>query len=373
MSYAHSAGSGTPPSDSPSHSQTDESLPPAEEVGELGVHRLKRLWYKTRLNKCGKLEERLRQEEWRTDVALMNLLGLGLDQCLGFLYGGQPTFSEFEHWVLRKNPSGLSKTRIRDINRVLGDYQAGSCSQPLDAREILEGPLCGDAPKFLSESQVAFWRENGYLVVEDVLDKAQCQASVDVIYRFLQKSPDRPETWYNAHQGQQNIMVQLFRDPVLDANRSSEKMRQAFADIWGTESLQCSIDRAGFNPPETPQYQFFGTRLHWDVDFSRAPELRTQGLIYLTDVAENQGAFHCAPGFHRHMTNWMAQLPPGADPNQQDLSHLKLKYVAAPAGSLIIWHHYLPHGASPNRAATPRVVQYLNMTPLPCAEATLRK
>ncbi|WLQ13935.1 phytanoyl-CoA dioxygenase family protein [Hahella aquimaris] len=372
MSYAHNNGSEAALSHSSSQTLMCETLPPAEEVGELGVHRLKRLWHKTRLNKDGKLEERLRQEEWRTDVALMNLLGVGLDQCLGFLYGDQPSFAEFERWVLKHNPGGLSNARIDDINRVLGGHQAGTYTQRLDDKDILEGPQCGDAPQFLSESQVAFWRENGYLVVEGALDKKQCQASVDVIYRFLQKSPDRPETWYRTHQAQQNIMVQLFRDPVLDANRSSEKMRQAYADIWGTESLQCSIDRAGFNPPETPHYQFFGTRLHWDVDFSRAPELRTQGLIYLTDVAENQGAFHCAPGFHRQMRDWMAQLPPGADPNQQDLSHLKLKYVAAPAGSLIIWHHYLPHGASPNRAATPRVVQYLNMTPLPCAEATLR-
>ena len=30
---------------------------------------------------------------------------------------------------------------------------------------------------------------------------------------------------------------------------------------------------------------------------------------------------------------------------------------------LIIWHHALPHGSSPNHATQPRVVQYIKMTP----------
>ncbi len=33
------------------------------------------------------------------------------------------------------------------------------------------------------------------------------------------------------------------------------------------------------------------------------------------------------------------------------------------AGDLVIWHQALPHGASPNRANRPRVVQYINMFP----------
>jgi ectoine hydroxylase-related dioxygenase (phytanoyl-CoA dioxygenase family) len=37
--------------------------------------------------------------------------------------------------------------------------------------------------------------------------------------------------------------------------------------------------------------------------------------------------------------------------------------IAGRAGDLIIWHHALPHGSSPNRAKVPRVVQYLKMMP----------
>jgi ectoine hydroxylase-related dioxygenase (phytanoyl-CoA dioxygenase family) len=37
--------------------------------------------------------------------------------------------------------------------------------------------------------------------------------------------------------------------------------------------------------------------------------------------------------------------------------------TAGSAGDLIVWHQALPHGATPNLATLPRVVQYLNMFP----------
>jgi ectoine hydroxylase-related dioxygenase (phytanoyl-CoA dioxygenase family) len=37
--------------------------------------------------------------------------------------------------------------------------------------------------------------------------------------------------------------------------------------------------------------------------------------------------------------------------------------IPGDAGDLIIWHHALPHAATPNHGSAPRVVQYLNMFP----------
>jgi ectoine hydroxylase-related dioxygenase (phytanoyl-CoA dioxygenase family) len=88
-----------------------------------------------------------------------------------------------------------------------------------------------------------------------------------------------------------------------------------------------------------------------------------QGILYLTDTAEDQGAFTCVPGFHRRLEGWLKGLPPGADPRQQDLYGLGPKPIAAKGGSLIIWHHALPHGSSPNRSTRPRMAQYINMRP----------
>jgi hypothetical protein len=321
----------------------------SQQVGALGIRYLKRLWHKAQLQKVGQLDPDINAKEWQADRMLMDLVGVGLGECLGFLYSEAETFDMFEQWLLESNDGGIDARRVKEINAVMDRF-------------VRPGPITQSARSFLSVEQLAFWHEYGYLVVEGVLDKTQCQATVDLIYRFLDMYPDRPESWYQGHPALHNIMVQLFRHPILDENRRSEKARKVFVDLWQSEQLQSSIDRVGFNPPETAQYCFQGTRLHWDMDFSKPLQFSTQGLIYLTDVAHDQGAFRCVPGFHHQLQGWLDKLPSGTDPNQQDLSFLPAQTIAAPAGSLVVWHHFLPHGASPNRADLPRLVQYLNMT-----------
>jgi ectoine hydroxylase-related dioxygenase (phytanoyl-CoA dioxygenase family) len=101
--------------------------------------------------------------------------------------------------------------------------------------------------------------------------------------------------------------------------------------------------------------------MHWDVELTAPVPFGTQALIYLTDVAEHQGAFCCVPGFHKKIDRWLAAQPEGIDLQQQDWTQWPVKPIAAKAGDLIIWHQALPHGSSPNRADFPRMVQYLNM------------
>lgn len=117
-------------------------------------------------------------------------------------------------------------------------------------------------------------------------------------------------------------------------------------------------------PPVTETWQFPGPNLHWDIENFITPiPFGLQGLLYLTDTTEEQGAFTCVPGFHRHIDSWLHQLPPGIDPQAEDLYALGAKPIAANAGDFIIWHHALPHGSHPNYSHVPRIVQYINMYP----------
>jgi len=90
---------------------------------------------------------------------------------------------------------------------------------------------------------------------------------------------------------------------------------------------------------------------------------RLQGLLCLSDCAAHEGAFHCVPGFHRRIGDWLASLPPGADPKEAAPRLLQPVPVPALAGDFIIWHGALPHCATPNRGSVPRLVQYLTYRP----------
>jgi len=87
-----------------------------------------------------------------------------------------------------------------------------------------------------------------------------------------------------------------------------------------------------------------------------------QGILYLNDVAAEQGAFQCVPGFHRRIGEWLRDLDPAEDPRAA-ARELEAVPIAAGAGDLIIWQHELPHGSSPNLAHNRRVAQYIKMYP----------
>jgi len=110
------------------------------------------------------------------------------------------------------------------------------------------------------------------------------------------------------------------------------------------------VDQAGLNPPERPGWPFPGPHLHWDTTLATPHYFGVQGILYLVDVAEDQGAISCVPGFHKILDAWLKELPPGADARTVAKATLEMKPIAASAGDLVLWHHALPHGSSPNHA-----------------------
>ncbi|MNE39994.1 Phytanoyl-CoA dioxygenase (PhyH) [compost metagenome] len=104
--------------------------------------------------------------------------------------------------------------------------------------------------------------------------------------------------------------------------------------------------------------------MHWDVSLDLPIPFGLQGLLYLSDTQANQGAFTLVPGFHNRIDSWINSLPAGSNPRNQDLHQLGSMPVVANAGDFIIWHQALPHGSSPNTSNRPRLVQYINYSPI---------
>ena len=217
--------------------------------------------------------------------------------------------------------------------------------------------------KVLSKQDLAFWKENGYVVIHNAAPPALIENAAQAVWDFLEMDANVSESWYpDPPRG--SIMVEIYQHPALWATRQYPRVHQAFAEIWGTEKLWVSFDRASMSPPNViGKFERTNLGLHWDTSIDIPVRFHVQGVLYLTDTAANQGAFTCVPGFHNRIEAWIKSLPPDSDPRAQNLEALGTVPVPGKAGDLIIWHSALPHSAGINTADVPRVVQYISMTP----------
>ena len=334
-----------------SRADAAEPLPPPTETGRLGVFQLKRAWARQRGRRQGVFDTDPR--DFRLDHLVFDALGIGLEQTTQYLGQNAPSFEEFERWIVATT-GGVSDLQVARINAAIAGTQP-----PAEIKQWLASVEA--AEPVLSADDLAFWDEHGYVVLHDAVPADTREAATQAILDHLGARLDEPESWYRH--GRQSIMVQYFQHPAFDANRRSPRLHKAFAQLWGTADLWVSTDRVGFNVPERRGWTFQGPDLHWDQSLQQPMPLSMHGILYLIDTAADQGAFTLVPGFHRRVGDWLAQLPPGADPRTQDMHALGSKPIAGRAGDLVIWNDALPHGASPNRGRMPRIVQYIRMYP----------
>jgi hypothetical protein len=286
------------------------------------------------------------------DVVKTLLAGLRLNvlETLRYLHDEQPSYTQFEAWVGERSGGELDEASLNRLRRALAGEAVGAEVGHLDG---VEG---------LSADDLAHWHEHGYVILRNAINQDAAEAAETAIYDFLGMNRDDPASWYRpslAH----SIWVPLLRHPALVANRRAPRIHKAHAQLWGREDLWVTIDQGGFNPPEREGWQFPGPHLHWDATLAEPHCLDLQGILYLADVDEDQGAFSCVPGFHHELKQWLKGVPAGLSAQDHARRTLAMKPVAAKRGDMIIWHHLLPHGSSPNRAERPRVVQYMSLKP----------
>lgn len=273
--------------------------------------------------------------DWERQVRALYRRGIPIETALQFLYRERPSLGAFQAWLLE---------------RARPHHAAGA---------LQDDPHAGE----LSAAQRQFWDRNGYLVLPGAASRAQCAAARQAIWDFLGASADDPASWYREHPGKRGMMLDFYDHPALAANRDLPLVRRACEQLYGTRALYPSIDKVSFNPPATPAWPFQGSALHWDASLHLPMPFRLQGLLYLGDCGPRDGAFHCVPGFHECLAQWLARVPAGIDPRDWAPGDLAPVPVAGQAGDFILWHQGLPHCATPNRGALPRMVQYLTYLP----------
>jgi len=286
------------------------------------------------------------------DVEKTLLAGLRLNvlETLRYLHYQRPGYEQFEAWVCECNGGGLPEASLDRLRKALEGETVGSEVGDLDNVEGLDA------------EDLAHWDEHGYVILRNAISAPAAEAAEQAIYDYLGMDRDDPESWYRESLGH-SIWVPLLRHPALVANRCAPRIHKAHAQLWGREDLWVTIDQGGLNPPERENWPFPGPHLHWDATLAEPHCLDMQGILYLADVDEDQGAFSCVPGFHRSLKQWLKSVPQGTSAQDHARRTLTMKPIAARRGDMIIWHHLLPHGSSPNRAQRPRVAQYMSLRP----------
>lgn len=271
-------------------------------------------------------------ETWNAEIKALYHLGIGMEDTLQFLYFEKPDFETFKKWIESKKK--IENPQIEDITADV-----------------------------LSQEDLEFWNQNGYIVLKNVISEKDCEETQQAIWNYLEMEADKKETWYKTHEDQKGLMLNFSDHETLNRNRFSAKIKKAYEQLYHTDQIYRTIDKVSFNPPETKNFRFLGSKLHWDTTLKQPLKFGLQGLLYLTNCGPDDGAFHCVPGFHNKIEDWLNTLEPEVNPREEALKTLRAEPVLGNAGDFIIWDNKLPHCATPNKGESPRMVQYLTYLP----------
>ena len=229
-----------------------------------------------------------------------------------------------------------------------------------------------DSLRVLTIDQWNFWIENGYVVIKSAISKEQATRTAEFIWEFDDKDPSNPNTWYSNPRAEMEMkelagtgMVEVYNHQHLWNNRQNQKVYDAFVDIWGTEKLWVTIDRANLNFPIKPGFEYKGF-IHWDYDPDTKPQ-NVQGVLALADQTDqDMGGFQCIPWLYKNYETWKKTQPEDRDKFKPDISGLEDKIIKVPleAGDLLIFNSTQPHGIRPNNSNDKvRIAQYISMMP----------
>jgi hypothetical protein len=283
----------------------------------------------------------------------------------GYLYraaSGRPYFSA-------DGETYLAQTQLRDIRKSL--------------------PL-----RVLSESDLEFWQRYGYVIVREAIPADSAKRLLDFAFEFQALDPDRPAGWYPEREYRSDLdralhiygFVEAYHHQLIWDSRQTQRVYDAFVDVWDCEELWVTLDRLNLNPPNVgnrdraliePTDKGFDITLHWDVDTtSSVPPQRVQGIIALTDTAPELGGFQCAPELFQRFDSWRGTQPPDRDPIRPAIDRSEFPVVQPDLhpGDLLIFNGMLAHGVAPNTSADRvRAVQYLAMMPALESHEELRR
>ncbi len=225
--------------------------------------------------------------------------------------------------------------------------------------------------RVLSEADWQHWITKGYVIVRQAISREAAARLESALWEFDEKDPADPATWYEPQRRPHvrpelnNVgMTEIYHHQYMWDNRMTQRVYDAFVDIWDRADLWVAIDRANINPPKKVKGNPEGF-IHWDVDTKARPfPIGVQGVLSIKEQDIETGGFQAVPYLFSHFEEWVKTQSPDRDPIRPDMTGLTRENVDLGPGDLMIFNSLLAHGVRPNHSeGRVRMAQYVSMYP----------
>ncbi|WP_262886622.1 adenylyl-sulfate kinase [Sphingobacterium sp. xlx-130] len=272
------------------------------------------------------------------------LFELNNQELFQFIFGECRDSLHFEDWL---------KNRI-------GEAAFGEAKQSflaIDTRDVRISEAY--TYQILTADQLDFWKDEGFLVVPQVVDAADCDRVRMVICGQLGVNLKDRNTWCPSVANWQGILLFSAKSEAEEAIRHHPTIRAVFEDLYRQKDIFSMRSPLGYMPPLSTGYSFKGSPLHWDIDMEIGPRYHIQGMVYLHDVDEEGGAFSLIPKMHDEFQSLIEEHKGMHEAAEVLRTQNRGVKIAGKKGDLILWVETMPHAATPNESDIPRFVQYI--------------
>ncbi|MGD9508702.1 MAG: phytanoyl-CoA dioxygenase family protein [Geminicoccaceae bacterium] len=216
----------------------------------------------------------------------------------------------------------------------------------------------------LNDDQIGFYREQGYLLVEDVIEPALLErlrgATEEMIERS--RSVTASDAVYDLDEGHSAAHPKLTRikaphqnvpgfDEVMHAPKVKAVLQQLLGSVVRLQTSKLNTKAPGG-----------GAAVEWHQDWAFYPhtndDLLAVGLM-LADVDEANGPLMVVPGTHRGpvLSHFRNGVFAGAiDPEDPLFDRDRIVTLTGRAGSMTVHHVRLLHGSAPNLSDRARLI-----------------
>ena len=239
-------------------------------------------------------------------------------------------------------------------------------------------------PVLTEQQYQQFWND-GFLVVEDVVDAGLLQAMRDDFAAWVEESRTQDKAWGDTLDGRARFDLEpghSAEKPGLRRVNAPVEVSQAYYDAMaGSRMTDCVADLIG------PNVKFHhskinaklpggNTEVKWHQDFPFTPHTNDDlvtALLMVDDVTLENGPLEVVAGSHRGELHglWHDGVFTGAVDEEiaRDCRDKAVSCVA-PAGSVCLMHTRLLHGSAPNLGKNSRnifICVYSAEDAIPCS------